>query len=191
MKPRLIDRILLAIVLLVFIACMAAVLLSIFNVITEDMRAAAFEALDFDANPYLCIGIGAAALVLLIIAVKLLFTSSKPKEKERTNNASLLMADENGTAYISAASIDSMAQRYIRTNNHIKECNSAVRIDDQQGVSVDLKAVVLADTNVPELCDKVRKELKEYIEEYAGVKVNQVSMMVVGTYSPAVAARVN
>ena len=84
-----------------------------------------------------------------------------------------------------------MAQRYIRTNNRIRECNSTVKIDDQQGVSISLKVVVLADTNVPELCDKVRRELKEYIEQYAGVTVTQVSIVVVGTYSPAVAARVN
>ena len=191
MKPRIIDRILLAVVLLVFIACMAAVLLCIFNVINEDMRAAALDAIDYGSHPYLCIGIGAGALLLGIIAVKLLFTKSKRKEKETGSNASLLRADENGAAYISAASIDSMAQRYIKTNNRIKECSSNVKIDELRGVSINLKATVLADTNVPELCDKVRKELKEYIEEYAGVTVEQVSMIVVGTYSPAVAARVN
>lgn len=191
MKPRLIDRLLLAVVLLVFIVCMAAVLLCIFNVINYDMQLAALDALDYGKSPYLCIGIGAAALLLLILAVKLLFTKSKPKQKEGGTNASLLRADENGAAYISAASIDSMAQRYIKGNNRIKECASVVKIDEAQGVSIDLKATVLADTNVPELCDKVRKELKAYIEEYAGVTVSQISMIVVGTYSPANAARVS
>ncbi len=191
MKPRLFDRILLAIILLVFIACMAAVAACVFGVIDAPMREAALDALDFSEHPYLAGGICAGAILLVVIAVKLLFTRSRKVEKDNGTNASLLMADENGAAYISAASIDSMAQRYIKSNNRIRECSSVVRIDDQQGVTVDLKAIVLADTNVPELCEKVRKELKQYIEEYAGVKVNQVSMMVVGTYSPAVAARVS
>ena len=191
MKPRLFDRILLAFILLIFIAIMAAVILCIFNVITPEMRETAMSALDYNEQPYLAIGVGAGALVLGIIAIKLLFTRSKVKEKDSGSNASLLCADENGAAYISAASIDSMVQRYIRSNNRIRECNSTVRIDPQQGVSTDLKVVVLADTNVPELCDKVRKELKEYIEQYAGVNVTQVSMVVVGTYAPAQAARVN
>ncbi len=191
MKPRLFDRILLAFILLVFIACMVAVILCTVNVIDADMRQTALSALDYGSEPYLCIGIGAGAALLAIIAIKLLFTRSRAKEKESGANASLLRADENGAAYISAASIDSMAQRYIRSNNRIRECSSTVRIDPQQGVSISLKVVVLADTNVPELCDKVRSELKEYIEQYAGVTVTQISIVVVGTYSPAAAARVN
>ena len=191
MKPRLIDKILLAIVLLVFIAIMVGVVLCAFNVIDEDMRAAALSALDYGENPYLCIGVCAGAAVLAIIAIKLLFTRSRVKERDTGTNASLLLADENGSAYITAASIDSMVQRYIKTNNRIRECSSNVKIDQLQGVTLDLKMVVLADTNVPELCDKVRKELKEYIEQYAGVTVALISIVVVGTYSPAVAARVN
>lgn len=191
MKPRLFDRILLAFVLLVFIAIMACVPLCAFNVIDADMRSAALAALDYNENPYLCIGICVGAVVLAIIAVKLLFTRSKAKERGTGTNASLLIADENGSAYITAASIDSMVQRYIKTNNRIKECSSAVKIDQEQGVTLDLKVTVLADTNVPELCDKVRKELKEYVEQYAGVTVALISIVVVGTYSPAVAARVN
>ena len=191
MKPRIIDKILLAIVLIVFIAIMACIVLCAFNVIDEDMRSAAFSALDFGENPYLFIGVCAGAVLLGVIAIKLLFTRSRVKERDTGTNASLLLADENGSAYITAASIDSMVQRYIKTNNRIRECSSTVKIDQLQGVTLDLKMVVLADTNVPELCDKVRKELKEYIEQYAGVTVALISIVVVGTYSPAVAARVN
>lgn len=191
MKPRLIDRILLAVVLIVFIAIMAVLVLCAAGVIPEDMRTAALNALDYNNNLYLCCGIGLGALVLLIIAVKLLFTRSKPKKTDTGTNASLLLADENGSAYITAASIDSMVQRYIKTNNRIRECSSVVKIDQQQGVTLDLKMVVLSDTNIPELCEKVRKELKEYIEQYAGVTVALISIVVVGTYSPAAAARVN
>ena len=191
MKPRLIDKILLAVILLIFIAIMTAVVLCVAGVIDLDAQSAALRALDYNSNPYLSIGICAAAALLGVIAIKLLFTGSKEKQKETGANASLLLADENGSAYITAASIDSMAQRYIKTNNRIKECASTVRIDQQSGVSIDLKTVVLSDTNIPELCEKVRRELKDYIEEYGGVTVSQVSMVVVGTYSPANAARVS
>lgn len=191
MKPRLIDRILLAVVLLVFIAIMAAVVLCAVGVIDNDMRTTAVNALEYGVHPYLCIGIGIVAALLCIIAIKLLFTRSRAKQRDTGANASLLLADENGSAYITAASIDSMVQRYIKTNNRIRECNSVVRIAQEQGVSLDLKIVVLSDTNIPELCDKVRKELKDYIEEYAGVTVSQIAIVVVGTYSPANAARVS
>ena len=192
MKPRLFDRILLGHILLVFIAAMVLIVLCVTGVFpAENVTAFISELLGSGLNyGYIRIGIAAGAVLLAIIAIKLLFTSSKPKEKEKGENASLLSSDENGSAYITAASIDSMVQKYIKSNNRIRECASKVNIGEA-GTDITLKAVVLADTNIPELCDKVRKELKEYIETYAGVKVSQVAFMVINTYAPTVSARVN
>lgn len=193
MKPRLIDRLLLGLLLLIFIAAMVLVVLLMIGVLPMDGFTGVLETV-MGTEPkytYLRIGVIAVAAILGIIAIKLLFTSGKRKEKDQTNNASLLCSDENGVAYISAASIDSMAQKYIRSNSRIRECSSKVTIAPDSSVDLTLKAIVLADTNIPELCDKVRTELKDYIETYAGVKVSQITFMVVNTYSPAAAARVN
>ncbi len=193
MKPRLIDRLLLGLILLIFISMMGFLIVCAVGVFPGENIANFFTTIFGDGSKwYLWIRIGAAVVfgILAIIAIKLLFTSSKPKEKDGVN-ASLLMADENGVAYISAASIDSMAQKYIKSNSRIRECQSKVTIAPDSSVSMTLKAIVLADTNVPELCEKVRKELKEYIETYAGVSVSQITFMVVNTYSPATATRVS
>lgn len=193
MKPRLIDRILLGFILLVFIAAMVGIILCCAGVFRSDDAVYTVKTILTGDGTFLYIRIGiiAVAAILGIIAIKLLFTSGKPKEKEETNNASLLVADENGAAYISAACIDSMAQKYIKTQNRIRECASKVTIAADSSVGITLKAIVLADTNIPELSEKVRTELKEYIETYAGVKVTQIAFMVVNTYAPAAAARIN
>ena len=193
MKPRLIDRLLLGFVLLLFIAAMVLTILVTVGVIpAENVKSILTDFMgDGLKEGYIRIGVIVLAAILGIIAIKLLFTSSKPREKESVNNASLLSADENGTAYISAASIDSMAQKYIKTNSRIRECTSKVTVNPDSSVDLSLKAIVLADTNIPELCATVRKELKEYIETYAGVKVEKVEFMVINTYSPNTAARVN
>lgn len=192
MKPRLFDRLLLGLVLLVFIAAMVLIVLCVTEVFpARNVTGFISELLGSGLGyGYIRIGIAAVAVLLAIIAIKLLFTSSKPKEKDRGENASLLTSDENGSAYITAASIDSMVQKYIKSNNRIRECASKVLITEA-GTDITLKAVVLADTNIPELCDKVRRELKEYVETYAGVKVSQVSFMVINTYAPTNAARVS
>lgn len=192
MKPRIIDRILLGFVLLIFIAMLVVVFLCVTGIFpAENVKAFVNEILGDGLNyGYIRIGIAVVCAILAIIAIKLLFTSSKPKEKSSGENASLLASDENGSAYITAASIDSMVQKYIKSNNRIRECASKVNIGEA-GTDITLKAVVLADTNIPELCEKVRKELKDYIETYAGVKVSQVSFMVINTYAPTAAARVN
>ena len=193
MKPRLFDRILLGFILLIFIALMVGAILCVAGVfqmpvITSFLTELMGSGLNYG---YLRIGIIAVCAILAIIAIKLLFTGSKPKEKDRGESASLLVSDENGTAYITAASIDSMAQKYIKSNGRIRECVSKVTINPGSDVDIGLKAVVLADTNIPELCEKVRRELKEYIETYAGVKVSQVSFIVTNTYSPTTAPRVS
>ena len=193
MKPRLIDRLLLGLILLVFIAAMVFAVLVMVGVIPmESVTAFLDELMSSEAKyRYIRIGVAAAAVLLGVIGIKLLFTPAKAKEKDNSGTASLLRSDENGASYISAASIDSMAQKYLKSNSRIRECTSKVDIAPDSSVAITLKAIVLADTNIPELCDTVRKELKDYIETYAGVPVSQIAFMVVNTYSPATAARVN
>ena len=184
---------LLGLVLLIFIAAMVLIILCVTGVFPTAGVTSFIEELMGSGlgMGYIRIGVIAVAAILAVIAIKLLFTSSKPKEKDTVNNASLLASDENGTAYITAASIDSMAQKYIKSNSRIRECSSKVTIGADSGVNIALKAIVLADTNIPELCAKVRSELKDYIETYAGVKVSQIGFTVVNTYSPATAARIS
>lgn len=193
MKPRIIDKILLAFILLIFIGIMVCVILFVTGVFpAANVTAFINELMGSGLNwGYIRIAVIAGAAILGIIAIKLLFTGSKPKEKEKGEAASLLMSDENGSAYITGASIDSMAQKYIKSNGRIRECVSKVVINPESDVDISLKAVVLADTNIPELCEKVRSELKEYIETYAGVKVSQVKFVVTNTYSPNSAPRVS
>lgn len=193
MKPRLIDRLLLGLLLLIFIAAMVFAVLVMVGVIPmESVTEVLDNLMGSEAKfRYIRIGVAIAAALLGVIGIKLLFTPAKAKEKDTSGAASLLRSDENGASYISAASIDSMAQKYIKSNSRIRECTSKVEISPDSSVAITLKAIVLADTNIPELCDTVRKELKEYIETYAGVPVSQIAFMVVNTYSPATAARVN
>ena len=87
--------------------------------------------------------------------------------------------------------LKSMVQKYIKGISRIRECESKIAIAEDSSVGITLKAVVMADTNLPELSDKVRSELKEYIESYAGVSVTRIVFVVVNTYSPATAARVS
>lgn len=193
MKTRLIDRLLLGLVLLIFIAGMVLMILFAVGVIPASGVMAAVEKLTGSGMGavFLRVLITVVAVLLIFVAGRLLFTGGGTKEREQNVNASMLSSDENGAAYISAASIDSMAQKYLKGNNRIRECASKVTINADSTVAVSLKAVVLADTNIPELCESVRTELKDYIESYAGVKVDKIAFMVVNTYTPTTAARVN
>lgn len=188
MKPRLIDRILLAFVLLIFMGIMAVVVLIAANVFDSELIGDFVnDVMAGDGWNYAIRGgIILSALILFVIAVKLMFTGYKQKEP-LMNRMALLSSDENGCAYVAIDTIDSLSQKLIRANNRVKDCKTSVRIHDNGTVSVSAKLTVLADTNIPELCAAMRPELKNYIETYAGVKVEQVTIVVVDTYQAAVA----
>lgn len=193
MKARLIDKILLVFLLLIFIAAVTAAILCLVGVFPADSAAKAADSVITGDGVFVYVRIGIIVVlgILGIIALKLLFTNWHTVQKEENNSAALLTSDECGSAYISAACIDSMAQRYLKTNNRIKECSSKIAISPDSSVDITLKAIVLADTNIPELSEKVRSELKTYIESLAGITVNKIAFMVVNTYTPATVARIN
>ncbi len=187
MKPRLIDRILLAFILLVFIGIMIVLILGVAGVIEKELVVNIVGAYGHQGwGLALTVGTGAVALALIIIAVKLMFTSSKPREPIG-GAMTLLASDENGSAYISVSTIDSLAQKQIKSNNRVKECKTLVRILADGSVTLDVKLVVLADTNIPELCSKMRSELKTYIEDYSGVTMTQIVVIVTNIYQASIA----
>lgn len=186
MKPRLIDRILLVVILLIFVAGLVAVFLCAVNVFDISILSSAIDSLDGSEWWHYVFrgGIAFVVFVFVIISLRLMFTGNKTKEVQ-TSNMSLLSSDENGCAYVSSATIDSMVQKHVKTNGRIKECTSSVKVQVDGSVVLDVKLTVLADTNMPELCQKLRTELKEYIETYSGITVNQVSILIVNTYQAA------
>ena len=182
MKPKLFDRVLLVLLLIIVIAFSLALLGIAMRLLPDFMVQ---SAVDFAYDGILPATIlGATGLLLLIVSLRLLFANGKSKPKEVKPTAALIRTTEFGTTSITLSALDSMAQKHCRANNRIKDCSTNITVGVGGGISIGLKLMLMPDTNVPELTEALQKTLKEYIEAYAGITVNEVWIVVVSTAMP-------
>ena len=181
MKLKAFDRFLLALLLIVVIAC-TFVLFGISVGLIQQEVAESFLSLF-----YLNIGnrliLAACGLFLLIISLRLAFCG-RGGTKEVRPAASLMRQSEIGGTYIAISAIESMIQKHCRQQAKVRDCSSTLRAVDN-GVAISLKLSVLPDTDVVSLTDEMQRSLKEYIESLTGINVTEVSILVESTSASA------
>ena len=188
MKFRFIDKFLLVLLLLFTLALSALSIGTAMNLVTQGMLVHGVMVMTngMIENKLILAAIG---IVLLIFALRLFIAMGKKKDREPAKqpaSAALLLAGENGTAYITLSAVDSLVQRHCRANQKIRECESAVtaRPAPEGGVSISLRISVLPDTVIPELSAALQQSLKEYIQSVCGIQVISVDIMVLPMQQP-------
>jgi len=132
----------------------------------------------------------AAALVVAILCLRLIFAPKTQRERKQAQPASaLIKTTDNGSAYIALAALEVMAQRHIRGNSRVRDCATSIRVVEGGSVVFSVKLSVLPETPLVELTAELQKSLKEYIEEQSGILVQEISVLVESA-SAAPAARV-
>ncbi|MCE5234563.1 MAG: alkaline shock response membrane anchor protein AmaP [Clostridiaceae bacterium] len=175
MKPRVIDRILLVLMLL-FTLVVAAFLLAVATHLLP-AEYVLFNATLAYSGLTASLIIGGAGLVVLILSVRLMVAFNRRPSVPRVTSA-LVAADELGSTHIALAAVDHLVQRHCRTNGKIKECVSSIYTTQDGGLRVGLKLVVLPETNVPEFTSELKASLKAYLEEYTGIPVRDISILI-------------
>jgi uncharacterized alkaline shock family protein YloU len=94
--------------------------------------------------------------------------------------SALIKVTDIGITEIAFSGIDSMVQKHCRTNPRIRECISSIRAIDgsRDSVSILLRISLMPDSNVPELTSDLQKSLKQYVEDYSGINVIEVRILV-------------
>lgn len=174
MKTKLIDRILLAFILVAVLA-ICTLLMGI---------ALRLVPMTFIQNiidwPYVdiinSIALGSVSALFFIFALRLFFAGKKQPEAQPTY--SLIKNNEFGSVFITLAAIDSMVQKHCRNNNRIRECVSSINLTND-GITIKLKLSLLPDSNIPELTSELQKGLKEYVENLSGILVQEIGILIV------------
>lgn len=175
MKPKLFDKILLALLLIVVIVIALALLGMAAGFVSVQM---VDSVLSYPySGPIGALVTGVIGLLLLIIAIRLLFFGVSG-EKQPAPSAALIRASDVGTTYITLVALDAMAQRFCKSQKQIRECVTAIRTSDQ-GINVNVKIALMPETNIPEFTDELSHSLKEHIEKYSGIQVTNVGILVV------------
>lgn len=185
MKPCIFDRFLLVLCCLAGMAAGVALLLLAAGLFPY--WGAFIDA--FLANRWL---MGGAGLVVFLISLRLIIGFNKRAKKDASQKnapatTALISTGDFGSTQITLAALDSMIQRHCRTNPKVRETGSMIRTVDG-GIAIELKLVLIHDANIPETTASLQKSLKEYLEGLTGIKVNDISILVV-TAPPQKAAQ--
>lgn len=176
MKPKLIDRFILAI-LLIFIILLAIGLVALaIGTIPEEGIIGVLDLIYlYDINKII---VSAIAVVLLILALRLMFAGrGGSASAEPVPQMVLVRRGDNGATYMSIAAIDSMVQKHCRANNKIRDCFSLIT-PTNDNVTIKLRLTLMPDVNIPEFSESLQKSLKEYIETLSGIFVMDISILV-------------
>lgn len=117
-------------------------------------------------------------VLVLVFALKLLFSGNK----EHTPPFCLVKTTELGVIRVSTSTLNSLTLKAVRSFQEVKEVKSLVLTDMEQ-VRIRLRLLVMPGANIPELTQNIQTEVKKYVEEHAGIIVNEVMVLVDNLYN--------
>lgn len=179
MKPKLFDRILLALLLIVTLALSVGCILLALPVVPPANTKATVDFIYSD--PMWQWILGGAGAVLLIITLRLMFAGPKKKAPEPMPTSTLVHTTDLGSAYITISAIDAMVQKHCRANNRVRTVQSTVIPVRDGAVNVRLRLGLMPDTDIPALSEQLQKSLKEYVERLSGITVQEIAILVEDT----------
>lgn len=139
----------------------------------------AFVAAQIYQDPYVTWSILGISILLLLFSLRVLFLSlARGKESPGVDRLT-----EVGHIHISLNTLESLAVKAAWRIQGIRELTARVR-HDGTSVGVGLKLVVEGDRPIQELSEELQQAVKVYLEEIAGVSVNQVSVYITDTEKP-------
>ncbi|HEY9061312.1 MAG TPA: alkaline shock response membrane anchor protein AmaP [Pseudobacteroides sp.] len=112
-------------------------------------------------------------LAILAITVILLLSGTSDDTDKRT----VSKKTEIGEIKVSLNSIESIALAATKRLSGIKEAKAHV-YKGVEGVTVIIKAIVLADVNIPILSEDIQVKVKKTIEDTSGIRVLEVKVVV-------------
>lgn len=168
---RILDRVLLAIyTILIIIISVIAMAIALRWIPADTVYMYIRSVYD---NTQVAIAVLIVGLLFLVISLELLLSGSR----RSTPRGAMLKSDGTGSVMLSVNAIDSMVQRSARMIEGIKDIKSSVSVDPE-GTQIMLSVQVEQDVKIPELTDNLQSQVKEYVENYGGIKIKAITVRV-------------
>lgn len=123
------------------------------------------------------IALGAAAAVLVLLALRMIFITLPARKKRSSGFA--IQQNENGTVRISIKALEALVQRCLNQHAELKVVTSSL-YSDEENVRVDVHIVLQSDISMPLAISALQKQIKRYLEACSGVAVEEVRVFVDG-----------
>jgi len=118
--------------------------------------------------------LGLIALLLFLIAIYLI----QKRKQFNLLSLSVIKKTSYGEVKISLESLNYLIIKILKKAEEIKESKSFIRILKTGGISIDLHLVLKQDVNIPEISEKIQKELKDYLMETSGIEAEEVKIYI-------------
>ena len=118
--------------------------------------------------------LGLMAFLLFSLAIYLI----QRKNRLNTLNLSVTQKTSFGEVKISLNSLKHLILKVLKKIEKIKESKSSINILRTGGINIDLHLVLKEDVNIPEISEKIQKELKDYLLETTGIEVKEIKIYI-------------
>ena len=118
--------------------------------------------------------LGLMAFLLFSLAIYLI----QRKNRLNTLNLSVTQKTSFGEVKISLNSLKHLILKVLKKIEKIKESKSSINILRTGGINIDVHLVLKEDVNIPEISEKIQKELKDYLLETTGIEVKEIKIYI-------------
>lgn len=125
------------------------------------------------------LGIGLAAVILFLLAVRFLLTILRAVPREE--HQALINSADLGAVTIATPALESLVTRAARQVKGVREVKPQLKVIPG-GLVIRLNITVNPDRNLPELTATLQEKVHEYIVATAGLDVPEVQVRVNGIY---------
>lgn len=116
------------------------------------------------------------SVILILLAIKCIFFSSKEKE-DKTEG--ILLQNENGKLLISVNTIENLVKGVVSGFSSVKSSSCKVNLDRQvNNVKVELNLTVGADTVIKELSVNIQDRIKEVVKNTTELEIKEINIKI-------------
>jgi uncharacterized alkaline shock family protein YloU len=145
-----------------------------------------FPAMEIDDR--IAVIAGCAAVVLL--AIRVIFANGRRRGSEPpAQKDAFLRRGEEGEVRIALSAIDAMAQRAARGISGVRDLRSEVTAGEDGALTVRLRLVLGADSNVQELSKQVQEAVAAHITAHTGLQMAGVHAFIEQVGQPSTAGQ--
>ena len=178
MKMKVIDRILLGVY--AFVSALA--LIALLVCVVSSGAAWALVNMGFGARISLCVLLAA----LIAGAVYLIMLSFRPEGSAPSSSASIQESSE-GSVRVSVRAMETLARRAIEQTDGVLDSKLRI-INHEDSVCAEVDIVIGVETHVPVVTAMLQRNIKGIIEEFSGIAVREVVVLVTEIRNNAPAA---
>lgn len=120
--------------------------------------------------------VGVIALIALSWALKLLSLSFK-REPRMDRSSVSVQNSENGSVRISVAAMDTLVKQAIAHDEGVVDIKTSI-INHEDSISVSIDMTLASDVHIPNVTMMMQRSIKNFIEEFSGIAVREVTIMV-------------